>query len=384
MSTARRGLRPAAVPARPSRRAARGCRRGARRHRRLLGRHAGRPDARRSRSRALRRGAPRRRPATRRPSAAPAVPRRRRRRGSSAGSASRSTPTTCRVHRHQGTGGVAAADACRCATRRATPCSTRRSRTPPTRWARCSPACARCRCRSTTQWHLDLDRVDPADADRALAALAQRPEQPDRRGRDARGDARRGRLGTRRGHPRRQRRVLRRVHLRRRGAPRPSPRSPAPTACSPCTRCRSARTWPGSAPGSSPATASSSRYLGEMRKHGGLMMPAPIQAAAAAALGDDEHVHEQQARYARRRARSRCPRSSRAVSCTTAVRPPSTSGCATPTGADDGWAIAARLATTGLLVAPGDFYGAASADHVRRGAHPHRRAIELAVRTAHA
>jgi aspartate/methionine/tyrosine aminotransferase len=43
-------------------------------------------------------------------------------------------------------------------------------------------------------------------------------------------------------------------------------------------------------------------YLGELRKHGGLMMPSPIQAAAAAALGDDEHVREQQARYARRRA----------------------------------------------------------------------------------
>ena len=31
----------------------------------------------------------------------------------------------------------------------------------------------------------------------------------------------------------------------------------------------------------------------------------------------------------------------------------------------DGWAIADDLASTGLVVAPGDFYGAASADHVR-------------------
>src|SRR5205807_1196979 len=44
------------------------------------------------------------------------------------------------------------------------------------------------------------------------------------------------------------------------------------------------------------------QYLGEVRKHGGLMMPAPVQAATAAALGDDEHVAEQRARYARRRA----------------------------------------------------------------------------------
>ena len=39
-------------------------------------------------------------------------------------------------------------------------------------------------------------------------------------------------------------------------------------------------------------------YLGEIRKHAGLMVPAPVQAAAAAALGDDDHVAEQRARYA--------------------------------------------------------------------------------------
>jgi aspartate/methionine/tyrosine aminotransferase len=44
------------------------------------------------------------------------------------------------------------------------------------------------------------------------------------------------------------------------------------------------------------------RYLGELRKHSGFMTPAPIQAAAAAALGDDAHVEVQRARYARRRA----------------------------------------------------------------------------------
>ncbi len=34
-------------------------------------------------------------------------------------------------------------------------------------------------------------------------------------------------------------------------------------------------------------------------------------------------------------------------------------------GADDGWEIAAKLAHAGTLVAPGDLYGAAGADHVR-------------------
>ncbi len=63
--------------------------------------------------------------------------------------------------------------------------------------------------------------------------------------------------------------------------------------------------------------------------------------------------------------RSRCRRSSHAGWCTTAVRRPSTCGCATPTAPRDGWAIAEELATTGLVVAPGDFYGTASTDHVR-------------------
>ena len=95
------------------------------------------------------------------------------------------------------------------------------------------------------------------------------------------------------------------------------------------------------------------------------MTPAPVQAAAAAALGDDEHVREQQARYARRRAvalaRARGARAGarrRVVDLlpVAARRRPAPS---------DGWAIAADLATTGLLVAPGDFYGDASTDHVR-------------------
>jgi len=45
------------------------------------------------------------------------------------------------------------------------------------------------------------------------------------------------------------------------------------------------------------------QYLGEVRKHAGFMVPAPVQAAAAAALADDTHVEEQRARYAARRAR---------------------------------------------------------------------------------
>jgi succinyldiaminopimelate transaminase len=105
-------------------------------------------------------------------------------------------------------------------------------------------------------------------------------------------------------------------------------------------------------------------YLGEVRKHGGLMMPTPVQAATAAALCDDAHVVEQRARYARRRAIVLPALEARGLV--------HDGGSSTfylwlreADGARDGWAIAEDLATTGLVVAPGDFYGTASSDHVR-------------------
>ncbi|HEY7105491.1 MAG TPA: succinyldiaminopimelate transaminase [Acidimicrobiia bacterium] len=105
-------------------------------------------------------------------------------------------------------------------------------------------------------------------------------------------------------------------------------------------------------------------YLGEVRKHGGLMTPAPIQAAATAALGDDEHVRAQQARYRRRRAVALAALGTRDL---VHDGGPSTFylWLRAAEGASDGWAIAAELAKTGLLVAPGDFYGAAGAGHAR-------------------
>ena len=39
----------------------------------------------------------------------------------------------------------------------------------------------------------------------------------------------------------------------------------------------------------------------QIRKHGGMMTPAPVQAATVAALGDDAHVAEQRERYTARR-----------------------------------------------------------------------------------
>jgi succinyldiaminopimelate transaminase len=105
-------------------------------------------------------------------------------------------------------------------------------------------------------------------------------------------------------------------------------------------------------------------YLGEVRKHAGLMTPAPVQAAATAALGDDRHVEEQRARYARRRKDALDALGARGLLHDGG---PSTfylwlrSGA----GGEDGWAIARRLAERGLLVAPGDLYGPGGAAHVR-------------------
>lgn len=105
-------------------------------------------------------------------------------------------------------------------------------------------------------------------------------------------------------------------------------------------------------------------YLGEVRKHAGLMTPAPVQAAATAALGDDVHVDEQRDRYARRRAD--------AVEALGAWGLVHDGGPSTfylwlrsAEQAERGWSIAGRLAERGLLVAPGDLYGPGGAAHVR-------------------
>jgi aspartate/methionine/tyrosine aminotransferase len=94
------------------------------------------------------------------------------------------------------------------------------------------------------------------------------------------------------------------------------------------------------------------------------MTPAPIQAAATAALGDDEHVREQQERYARRRAVAVDALFTRDL---VHDGGPSTFylWLRSSSGPSDGWEITADLAKTGLLVAPGDFYGTAGASHAR-------------------
>jgi aspartate/methionine/tyrosine aminotransferase len=106
------------------------------------------------------------------------------------------------------------------------------------------------------------------------------------------------------------------------------------------------------------------QYLGEVRKHAGFMVPAPVQAAAAAALGDDTHVGEQCARYAARRARLTPVLAD--VGFVSAGGPSTFYLWLASDRGEDGWKMAARLAeTAGLLVAPGDLYGPDGTDHAR-------------------
>ncbi|HXR53695.1 MAG TPA: aminotransferase class I/II-fold pyridoxal phosphate-dependent enzyme [Acidimicrobiales bacterium] len=106
-------------------------------------------------------------------------------------------------------------------------------------------------------------------------------------------------------------------------------------------------------------------YLTDLRRHAGLMVPGPVQAGAAAALGDDAHVEEQRARYLER------------LEFLASVL--SSAGCpaglpeggfylwvATPPPLGDGWALTEELARAGgLLVSPGEFYGPGGANFVR-------------------
>jgi succinyldiaminopimelate transaminase len=100
----------------------------------------------------------------------------------------------------------------------------------------------------------------------------------------------------------------------------------------------------------------------EIRKHAGMMVPAPIQAAMAAALADDAHAEQQRARYAARRARLRP-----ALEAAGWTVEHSEAGLYLWASHQDldCWASVSRLAGLGILVAPGEIYGPAGRRHVR-------------------
>lgn len=92
----------------------------------------------------------------------------------------------------------------------------------------------------------------------------------------------------------------------------------------------------------------------EVRKHSGLMLPTPVQAALAAALGDQTHVEEQRQRYSRRRALLRPALEAAGYR----VEHSEGSLYLWCTRNEDCRASIDHLAGLGILAAPGDFYGA--------------------------
>ena len=103
------------------------------------------------------------------------------------------------------------------------------------------------------------------------------------------------------------------------------------------------------------------RRLLEVRKHAGMMMPAPVQQAMTAALADDAHVVAQKARYRARRevafaalehAGFRIDHSGAGLYLWATRDQP----C---------WDTVAWFAERGVLVAPGSFYGPGGERHVR-------------------
>ncbi len=103
-------------------------------------------------------------------------------------------------------------------------------------------------------------------------------------------------------------------------------------------------------------------YLREVRKHAGLLMPGPVQAASIVALDDDQHVEAQRHRY-----RDRLKRLAEVLARWSGVPVKLPDGAFylwVPT--TNGWEFAQRLAHAGgALVSPGEFYGPAGSGHVR-------------------
>lgn len=101
--------------------------------------------------------------------------------------------------------------------------------------------------------------------------------------------------------------------------------------------------------------------LTKTRKHAGMIVPAPIQAAMVAGLRDVDHVVEQKERYRARRDRLRPALESfgfRIDDSEAGLYLWATAGV-------DCWESIGALADLGIVAGPGAFYGDAAASHVR-------------------
>ena len=107
-------------------------------------------------------------------------------------------------------------------------------------------------------------------------------------------------------------------------------------------------------------------YLLDVRRHAGLMVPGPVQAAAVVAFDDDSHVEVQRQRYRERLSYLR------GVLADAGLPTPMPAGgfylwVAVPTTVPDGgWGLVETLALEGgLLASPGELYGEGGAGFVR-------------------
>jgi succinyldiaminopimelate transaminase len=99
----------------------------------------------------------------------------------------------------------------------------------------------------------------------------------------------------------------------------------------------------------------------QVRKHAGMIVPFPVQAAMIAALGDESHVADQRARYSSRRDALRPALISAGFEITH-----SEAGLYLwSSRGEDCWKTVEWLAQRGILAAPGAFYGPAATNHVR-------------------
>ena len=116
-------------------------------------------------------------------------------------------------------------------------------------------------------------------------------------------------------------------------------------------------------------------YLSEVRKHVGMLVPGPVQAAAVVALEDDDHVAVQRERYRERLELLR------AVLAGMGVEAPMPEGGLylwAPAPGGDAWGFTGQLAVeAGALVSPGDLYGPPGAGHVRIAAVQPMERLEL-------
>ncbi|HEX3394828.1 MAG TPA: aminotransferase class I/II-fold pyridoxal phosphate-dependent enzyme [Acidimicrobiales bacterium] len=104
-------------------------------------------------------------------------------------------------------------------------------------------------------------------------------------------------------------------------------------------------------------------YLAEVRKHVGMMVSGPVQAAAIAALGDDTHVDDQRARYRERLGFFADVLTGAGFQCTL---PGGSFYLWAHAPGGDAWSAAADLARRGgLVTSPGEFYGVAGAGYLR-------------------